>query len=132
GRLSIGVAGDDAVVVPVLSVQVDDDGGVEVAFAEVDALLRARGPGGLLSFAHLVLGDQGWAGQVDLQALRSQLAGWHATWVQRGRGSPGLFVALHDEDSGAEAVRARALEATLQRQAGDMAAVERGELSVRR
>lgn len=132
GPLAIGVTTAGGTVLPVLTARADEDGRVEVKLAEVDALLRARGQGGLLTFAQLVLGAQGWAGQVDLHELRTQLAGWHATWVGRGRGSPGLFVALHADDGGAATLRVRALEATLERQADDMAAVERGELSARR
>lgn len=132
GPLAVGVVSADGELVPVSTVRTDMDGKVEVVFAEIDALLRARGRDGLFSFAALALGAGAWAGRLDLGEVRGQLAGWHATWVERGRGSPGLFIALHPNDEAASAARVRALEATLRRHADDMAAVERGELTARR
>ncbi|WAS94029.1 hypothetical protein [Nannocystis punicea] len=132
GPLTISVASTEGTVLPVMTVRSDEDGRVEVSFAEVDALLRARGRGGLSPYATLLVGRDGWAGRVDLTQLRAQLADWHATWVGRGRGSPALFAALHPEAEAAAGMRTRALEASLKRQAEDAAAVERGELSPRR
>lgn len=132
GSLTVAVATASGEVVPVTTLRTDADGKAQVVFAELDALLRARGHDGLFAFAQLVVGAQAWAGRLDLRELGGQLAGWHATWVGRGRGSPALFIALHPDDGAAAELRVRALEATLQRQADDMAAVERGELSARR
>lgn len=132
GPLSVSVTASDGTILPVLTVRSDEDGQSEVSFAEVDALLRARGRGGLGSFATLQVGRGGWAAQVDLPELRTQLAQWHATWIGRGRGSPALFAALHPESEAASGMRTRALEASLKRQAEDAAAVDRGELSARR
>lgn len=132
GPLTISVIAEGGEVVPVSTVRADVDGQAEVVFTELDALLRARGRGGLFAFATLAVGAQGWAARLDLRDLRAQLAGWHATWVGRGRGAPGLFVALHPQESATGTLRVRALEATLRRQADDVAAVERGELSPRR
>jgi len=132
GPLSIAVRERDGTVLPVMTVRSDDDGRAEVMFAEVDALLRARGRGGLMTFSALLVGADAWAAHVELPELRAQLAEWHATWIGRGRGTPGLFAALHPEDGAAAQMRVRALEATVQRQADDAAAVDRGELSARR
>lgn len=132
GPLTISVIADGGEVVPVTTVRTDADGQAEVVFTEIDALLRARGRGGLFAFATLAVGERGWAARLDLRDLRAELAGWHATWVGRGRGAPGLFVALHPDDKATATLRVRALEATLRRQADDVAAVERGELSPRR
>ncbi|MDC0718684.1 hypothetical protein [Nannocystis bainbridge] len=132
GPVAVAVAAADGSVVQVMTVRSDEDGQAEVSFAEVDALLRARGRGGLGSFAELQVGREAWAARVELPALRTQLAEWHAAWVGLGRGSPGLFAALHPEDEAASGMRTRALEASLKRQAEDAAAVERGELSARR
>lgn len=132
GSLTIGVVAADGARVPVTTIRADVDGKAELRFTEIDALLRARGRGGLMAFAALEVGAQGWAGRLDLGQLHAQLAGWHATWVGRGRGSPGLFVALHPDEVATSTLRVRALEASLRRQADDAAAVERGELSARR
>jgi hypothetical protein len=132
GPLTVSVATADGAATRVMTVHTDGDGQVEVNFMEVDALLRARGYEGLYSFAELQVGAGGWAARVALPELRAQLAEWHAAWVGRGRGSPGLFVALHPESAAAATMRTRALEATLKRQAEDAAAVERGELPARR
>lgn len=132
GPLTVRVTTADGAAVPVMTVRTDDDGKVEVRFVEVDALLRARGHEGLFSFAELHVGADAWATRVELSQLQAQLAEWHATWVGRGRGSPGLYAALHPEAGAAATMRTRALEATLKRHAADAAAVERGELSARR
>ncbi|MCY0988254.1 hypothetical protein OV203_14050 [Nannocystis sp. ILAH1] len=132
GPLAVSVRASDGTSLPVMTVRSDQDGQAEVSFAEVDALLRARGRGGLGSFTTLLVGRDGWAAHVDLPELRAQLAEWHATWVGRGRGSPALFAELHPDDEAAARMRTRALEASLKRQAEDAAAVDRGELSARR
>lgn len=131
GPLAIAVLAADGRRETALVGHTDEDGRVEVRFFELDALLRARGRAGLLEQATLVLGADGWVGRVELQGLRAQLADWHATWVSRGRGLPGLFAALHPEHPDAQAMRVRALEATLKRQEADAKKVELGELSVR-
>lgn len=132
GQLTIAVAAADGTRTPVVTLAADEDGQVEVAFAELDGLLRARGLGGLMSHATLILGENGWAGRVELAAVRAQLTEWHLTWIGRGRGVPALFTALHPEHPGAAVTRAQALEATLRRQAADAEAVKRGELTPRR
>lgn len=111
--------------------ETDIDGNLEVRFAELDARLRASGRAPLLEHATLELGAAGWAGIVDLQGLRAQLADWHLVWIARGRGSPGLFAALHPDHAEAQTMRVRALESALKRQERDARRVERGELSVR-
>ncbi|MCY1056986.1 hypothetical protein [Nannocystis sp. SCPEA4] len=132
GPLTISVREANGAVLPVMTARSDDDGYIEVMFADIDSLLRARGRGGLMTFTELQVGRDGWAVRVKLPELQVQLAEWHATWIEQGRGSPGLFAALHPQDGAAAQMRVRALEATVQRQAADAAAVERGELSARR
>jgi hypothetical protein len=132
GKVSVAVVGGDGAIAPVITLRTDDDGQLEVEFAELDGLLRVRGLGGLMSQQALVIGEGEWVGRVDLAAVRAQLADWHLTWVGRGRGVPALFTALHPEHPGAAVTRARALEATLRRQADDAEAVKRGVLTPRR
>jgi hypothetical protein len=152
GKVEVAVVGGEGASTPVVTLRTDDDGQLEVEFAELDGLLRVRGLGGLMSQQALVIGAGSWVGRVELAAVRAQLADWHLAWIGRGRGVPALFTALHPEhpgaavtrargleatlrrqdDSAAATLRVRALEATLRRQADDMAAVERGELTARR
>lgn len=132
GPLALDVVAVDGSAETIHVAATDEDGRVYVPFAELDALLRARGRPGLFEHATLLLGADGWAGRVDLAAVRAQLADWHLTWVTRGRGLPGLFAALHPDHPEAQAMRGRALQATLKRQEADAKAVERGELSPRR
>lgn len=132
GPVTVAVAGAGGASAPVITLEADEDGRLEVVFAELDVLLRGRGLGGLMSQAALVLGADGWAGRVDLTAVRAQLTEWHLTWIGRGRGVPALFTALHPEHPGAAVTRARALEATVRRQAAEAEAVKRGELTPRR
>lgn len=112
--------------------QADADGRVEFDLLHVDANLRQRGQPGLDAYVRLELGAGGWAGAIDLVALRAQLADQHAAWVQRGRGVPGLMVERHPDHASADRVRALALEAALKRQEADYQAVVRGELTARR
>lgn len=131
GPLAIAVVDPEGRERSLLAARTDADGRVEISLADLDARLRAGGRPGLSSHAELVLGDQGWAGRIDLKQLRAQLADWHLEWIKRGRGSPALFSALHPEHPGAAAMRTLALEATVQRHEADVRAVERGELSPR-
>jgi hypothetical protein len=110
----------------------DGEGRVELDLLHVDANLRRRGEPGLDAYVRLELGADGWAGSVDLVAMRAQLADQHAAWVQRGRGVPGLMVVRHPEHASADRIRALALEAAIKRQEVDYQAVVRGELTARR
>lgn len=131
GPLALAIVGADGREVAMLDAHTDIDGVVEIQFAELDARLRASGAGSLLANTTLLLGAAGWAGVVDLQGLGAQLAEWHLVWVARGRGLPGLFASLHPEHGEAQAMRVKALEASLKRQESDARRVERGELSAR-
>lgn len=113
-------------------VRADGEGRVEFDLLHVDASLRRRGQPGLDAYVQLELGAGGWAGKVDLVAMRAQLADQHAAWVQRGRGAPGLMVVRHPDHASADRIRALALEAALKRQEADYQAVVRGELTARR
>ncbi len=116
----------------VMVVRADGEGRVDFDLLHVDASLRRRGQPGLDAYVQLELGADGWAGKVDLVAMRAQLADQHAAWVQRGRGTPGLMVVRHPEHASADRIRALALEAALKRQEADYQAVVRGELTARR
>lgn len=132
GSVKIAVVTAEGARTPVLTLDTDEDGQLEVTFAELDGLLRIRGLGGLMRHEALLIGEHAWAGRIELAAVRAQLAEWHLTWVGRGRGTPALFTALHPDHPGAAVTRARSLEATLRRQADDAEAVKRGELTPRR
>lgn len=132
GTVRVAVIGSEGASTPVITLRADDDGQLEVEFAELDGLLRVRGLGGLMSQQALVIGEGEWVGRVDLAAVRAQLADWHLTWIGRGRGVPALFTALHPDHPGVAVTRARGLEATLRRQADDAEAVKRGVLTPRR
>lgn len=132
GPLQVSVRAPDGATLAVFTAQSDLDGQVEIVFAEVEAILRARGRPGLAAFQALIFGANGWVGDVDLTTIRAQTADWHATWVSRGRGLPALFSPLHPEHAAGAAMRALALEAAIKRQAADAEAVRRGELSRRR
>ena len=71
----------------------------------------------------------GWAGSVDLVAVRAQLADWHAAAVQRGRGVPALMIVRHPEHVSAARIRGVALADSVHRQEADYHAVQRGELA---
>ena len=116
---------------PLPPMQPDRDGRLELRFAELDHALRVLGEGTLESYARIELGDDGWAGHVDLEQLLRFRADWHLTWLLRGRGTPGLFAVRHPEHPGADDARTLAAEALLERQARDYERVAAGELSAR-
>lgn len=133
GELSLAaVLPDGRRVAQVFVARSDGEGRVELDLLHVDASLRRRGQPGLDAYVRLELGSDGWAGSVDLVAMRAQLADQHAAWVQRGRGVPGLMVERHPEHPSADRIRALALEAAIKRQEADYQAVLRGELAARR
>ena len=76
----------------------DADGRIVFDYAELDLRLRALGLGTLDDYATVELGEEAWAGQVDLQRLREFRAAWHLRWVRSGRGSPGLFAVRYGSD----------------------------------
>lgn len=116
---------------PLPPMPTDRDGRLELRFAELDHALRVLGEGTLESYARIELGDDGWAGHVDLEQLLRFRADWHLAWLLRGRGTPGLFAVRHPEHPGADDARTLAAEALLERQARDYERVEAGELSAR-
>jgi hypothetical protein len=107
----------------------DRDGELVIDLAALDDELRADTGRGLDGYARLELGRDGWAGAVDLEALRRFRADYHLAWVRAGRGAPGLHAVLHPDHPRADVARALALEAQLARQQGDFAALGRGELT---
>lgn len=107
----------------------DRHGRLELRFADLDRALRASGAAGLGEFARLRVGRGGWAGTYDLVRLRELQADVHAGWVERGRGVPGLFVALHPQHARADDIADLALESRLARQERDFEAIEHGELT---
>lgn len=132
GALEIAaVRGDGDAYTDALHVEADE-GVVRVSFAGADAVLRERGLAGLGGFTELQLGDSAWAGTIHLERLREFLGLWHFVWVVRGRGSPGLFAALHPEHSRGGDVRALAVEENLARQEREYLSVARGELAADR
>jgi hypothetical protein len=107
----------------------DRHGQLELRFADLDRGLRDAGEAGLGEFTRLRVGRGGWAGTYDLVRLRELQADVHASWVARGRGVPGLFVALHPEHARADDIADLALESRLARQERDFEAIEHGELT---
>lgn len=106
----------------------DPNGAIRIDFLRLDRILRARGEPGLADANRLAFGAEGWAGSVNLPRLREVKALWHFTWVQRGRGSAGLFAQLHPDHVRTGDARALAVEATLARQEQDYRAVAAGAL----
>ncbi len=105
----------------------DDEGRMFARYADLDRALVRQGAR-LDEFTAFQVGQGGWAGTYDLVRLRGVQADLHAQWVQRGRGSPGLFAARHVEHPSAAIAQELAVEARLARQERDFAAVQRGEL----
>lgn len=116
---------------PLPPMHTDRDGRLELRFAELDHALRVLGEGTLEGYVRIELGDDGWAGHVDLEQLLRFRADWHLTWLLHGRGTPGLFAVRHPGHPGADDARTLAAEALLERQARDYERVESGELSAR-
>lgn len=127
----VGVLPDGRRVAAVAVVQARE-GLVDVDLVQVAVRLERRGLPGLDALARLELGVDGWAGSIDLAAVRTRLADMHAAAVQRGRGVPGLLPVRHPDHPAADRVRSLALLTTLRRQEIDLKAVQRGELSPQR
>ena len=127
-----GVMADGRRVPRLEVVRVDDEGHVDIDLVRLTASLDRRGMIDLDSLARLDLGAEGWAGSIDLAAVRAALADWHAASVQRGRGVPALLVVRHPDHPSADNVRGLALAAALRRQEADFRAVQRGELAPHR
>ena len=113
---------------PLAPLTTDRDGRLVIRFASLDQALRALGQGELADYARIELGDEAWAGHVDLEQLLRFRADWHLTWVRRGRGAPGLFALGHPEHPEVDEANAMAADALLSRQEDDLQRVERGEL----
>lgn len=123
-----GVRGDGEVVR--IGYLVAQGGKLALRYADIDAQARASGwLDGLDAFKAIELGDEGWAGTIDLERLRLFLGNWHFDWIERGRGSAGLFAAAHPEHTRAEDAQALAFEQTLARQERDYLDVAEGDLS---
>jgi len=108
---------------------VDGDGRVDVDLGRLAVSLDRRGEVQLDTLVRLELGINGWAGSIDLVAMRALLADWHAASVQRGRGVPALLIVRHPEHPSAERIRGFALADSLHRQEEDFQAVQRGLLA---
>jgi hypothetical protein len=109
--------------------EVDGDGRVDVDLGRLAVSLDRRGEVPLDTLVRLELGIDGWAGSIDLVAMRTLLADWHASSVQRGRGVPALLIVRHPEHPGAGRIRGFALADSLHRQEEDFQAVQRGLLA---
>ncbi|MEX1369061.1 MAG: hypothetical protein AB1Z98_38395 [Nannocystaceae bacterium] len=116
---------------PLAPLHTDVDGRLMLRFSSIDQALRALGRGELADYTRIELGDDAWAGHVDLDQLLRFRADWHLSWIRRGRGTAGLFAAEHPEHPGAEQARTWAADARLARQEQDVARVESGELTAR-
>jgi hypothetical protein len=114
---------------PLPPLHTDRDGRVAVQFTALDHALRVLGEGSLDDYARIELGEEGWAGHVDLETLLRFRADWHLVWLARGRGAPGLFVVRHPEHPGADDARTLSADAFVARQTRDYERVEAGELS---
>jgi len=132
GPLAIAGVLPDGRTVPAIAVVQVREGRARIDLTRLAVDLDRRGLAGLDGFVRLELGVGGWAGDVDLVAMRASLADHHAAAVQRGRGVAALLPVRHPDHPRADRVRALALKATLERQDADFKAVERGELSPHR
>lgn len=124
-----GVTADGRRLPRLAVVEVDGEGRVDVDLGRLAVGLDRRGVVDLDALIRLELGADGWAGSIDLVAMRALLADWHAVSVQRGRGVPALLVARHPEHPSAERIRGFALADSLHRQEEDFQAVKRGLLA---
>lgn len=130
GELPVyGVAHDGTRTPRLFSLAVTS-GAVSLRFVDLEATLDAMEvpPGALAS---LELGEEAWAGTVQLERLEAFLARWHFHWVARGRGSAALFIAAHPAQSDQTQAGAMAVEAELARQERDYLDVGTGRLSAR-
>lgn len=128
----VGVSADGRRLPRLLVVKADGDGRVDIDLARLAVLLGRRGDVELDALVRLELGADGWAGNVDLVAVRAGLADRHAAAVQRGRGVPALMVVRHPEHPSATQLRGLAVEASVHRQEVDYHAVQRGVLAPHR
>jgi hypothetical protein len=129
GPLAITGVLPDGRKLPAIAVVQVQEGRARVDLTRLTVDLDRRGLPGLDGFVRLELGADGWAGEVDLVAMRASLADHHAAAVLRGRGVAALLAVRHPDHPRADRIRALALKATLERQDADFKAVERGELS---
>lgn len=128
----VGVTADGRRLPRLHFVLADGDGRVDIDLARLAVLLGRRGAVELDELVGLELGADGWAGSVDLVAVRAELADRHAAAVQRGRGVPALLVVRHPEHPQALQLRGLAVDAAVHRQEADYQAVQRGELAPHR
>lgn len=126
GPLAIGGVLPDGHKAPAIAVVQVEEGRTRVDLTRLAVDLDRPGLDG---FVRLEFGVDGWAGEVDLVAVRAGLADHHADAVERGRGVAALLPVRHPDHPRADRIRALALKATLERQDADFKAVERGELS---
>ncbi len=132
GTLPVYVIDAKGTRVRAIEVKAIEDGRFVVRYAEVDAALRLRDEPPLERWSHVELGEEGWAGSVDLREIRRESTERHRAWVERGRGVPALFVIRHPEHRDADDVRLLAEEARFLRQSADYRAVLAGEMTPRR
>lgn len=132
GALTISGVLADGSRVPAVEVLQVREGQASLDLTRLAVSLDRRGLAGLDAFVRLEIGADAWAGGVDLVAVRTSLADFHAAAVQRGRGVAALLPVRHPDHPAADRVRAQALKTTLLRQDADFKAVERGELSAHR
>lgn len=125
----VGVTADGRRLPRLAMLEVDDDGRVDVDLGRLAISLDRRDGVKFDALVRLELGADGWAGSIDLVAMRSLLADWHAVSVQRGRGVPALLAVRHPEHPSAERIRGFALADSLHRQEEDFQAVQRGLLA---
>jgi len=125
----VGVTADGRRWPRIHVVEADDDGRVSVDLGRLAVSLERRGEVELDALVRLELGADGWAGSVDLVAVRARLADWHAAAVQRGRGVPALMIVRNPEHVSVARLRGVALADSVHRQEDDFHAVQRGELA---
>lgn len=113
----------------VLTPRADGDGFVDLEFAEVDAVLAARGAGRLDDYERLELGTGAWAGTINLDRLRGFLSQWHYQWAKQGRGALGLFVARHPEHPKSTEAEAMVIQDRIARQERDYEKVKAGQMT---
>ena len=63
---------------PLAPLTTDRDGRLVIRFASLDQALRALDQGELADYARIELGDEAWAGHVDLEQLLRFRADWQA------------------------------------------------------
>ncbi|MEZ4379965.1 MAG: hypothetical protein R3A79_01365 [Nannocystaceae bacterium] len=117
---------------PVFDVRPQSDGRYVVRYAEVDGALEHQGLPRLDTWSHLELGVGGWAGAIDLAALRRETRDRYAQAVLAGRGVPALFVVRYPDHLAADDARLLAEESRLLRKQSDYEAVVAGTMSPRR